>query len=68
MATGSGLPLHKEYWRWIKGLYKVTFNCTPPPAWVTLERITADRIDLYLQVPPPGGGIPVYIYPFQVEE
>ena len=52
----------------MKGRYRAAVDRVSPPASVTLERITAERIDLYLQVPPPGGGIPVYIYPFQVEE
>ena len=38
----------------------------PTPAWVNLERITAERMDLYRQVPPSGENIFVSIEPFQV--
>ena len=38
----------------------------PPPAQVTLERITAERVALYSYIPPPGENIPVTIQPFLV--
>ena len=40
----------------------------PPPARVKLERITAERVDLYRYVPPPGSNIPIYVEPFPVED
>ena len=40
----------------------------PPPARFTLEWITAERVDLYSYVPPPGDNIPVSIDPFPVED
>ena len=49
-------PLHKEAWH---GML---------PVWVTLERITAERVKLYFQVQPPGDRIPLSVNPFQVED
>ena len=43
-------------------------NCTSLPAWVTLEYITAERVDLYRHIPPPGENIPVSVEPFPVED
>ena len=37
----------KEAWRRLKGWYKAAVNRAPPPARATLERITAERVDLY---------------------
>ena len=37
------------------------------PARVTLERITAKRVDLYSYVPPLGENIPVSVYTFLVD-
>ena len=33
-----------------------------------LKRITAERVALYIRVPPPGDSIPVEIEPFDVED
>ena len=55
---GSYPPLHLEYWHQIKGWYQDAFNCAPPPAWVTLEWITAERLELYRYFPPPGDEYP----------
>ena len=52
----------------MKGCYKAAVNCTPSPAQVTHEQITAERVDLYRQVQPLGENISVPIYPFQVKE
>ena len=41
-STGSGSPLQKEAWHWMKGLYKAMVDCVPLPTRVTLERITKD--------------------------
>ena len=58
----------KEAWRWLKGWYKAAVNRAPPPARATLERITADRVDLYSYVPPPGENIPVTIILADVDD
>ena len=39
-----------------------------PPAWVTLERITAERVELYSYVPPPGTNTPISMQPFPVDD
>ena len=40
----------------------------PLPARVTLERITAERVELYSNVPPPGTNIPISVQPFPVDD
>ena len=65
---GADPPLHKESWHRMKGRYKAAVDHVPPPDQVTLERIMAEPVDLYCQVPPPGEKIPVSVEPFQVEE
>ena len=35
---------------------------------VNLKQITAERVDMYRQVLPPGENIPVSVEPFQVED
>ena len=64
---GSDPPLHREDWQRIKGWYKAVVNCAPPPAWVTLEQITVERVGLYSYVPPPGTKIPISAEPLPVE-
>ena len=54
---GGDPPNAKEAWRRMKGWYKAAVNRAPPPARATLERITAERIELYSQVPSPGDNI-----------
>ena len=56
---GSDPPLHWEAWHWIKGWYRAAFDRALTPAWVTLERITAERADLYSYIPSPGENIPI---------
>ena len=43
-------------------------NHAPPPAQVTLEQITADCVDLYRHIPPPGDNTPISVEPFPVED
>ena len=64
---GVDPPLHKEAWHRMKGWYKAAVKCAPPPARVTLKRITAEHVDLYSHVPPLGENIPVSVEPLQVE-
>ena len=52
----------------MKGWYWSAVDRVPPPAWVTLKWITAERLDLYSYVPPPGENIPVSVEPFPVED
>ena len=52
----------------MKGWYKAVVNRAPPPARATLERITAERVELYSYVPPPGENIPVTVTPSDVDD
>ena len=58
---GGDPPNPKEAWIRLKGWYKAAVNRAQPPAQATLERITAERVDLYSYVPSPGGNIPVTV-------
>ena len=65
---GGYPPNSKEAWRRLKGWYKAVVNRSPPPARATLERITAERVDLYSYVPPPGENILVTVTPEDVDD
>ena len=52
----------------MKGWYKAAANRGPPPARATLDRITAERVELYSQVPSPGENIPVTVNPSEIDE
>ena len=65
---GGDPPNVKEAWRRMKGWYKAAFNRAPPPAQATLERITAERVELYIHDPPPGDNIPVIVTPPDVDD
>ena len=61
-------PLHREAWHRMKWWHLSAVDRAPPTARVTLERITAEQVDLYCYIPPPGENIPVSVEPFLVEE
>ena len=65
---GGDPPNAKEAWRSMKGWYKSAVNRAPPPARATLERITAERVELYSYVPPPEENIPVTVTPSDVDD
>ena len=65
---GSDSPLQREACHRIKRWYKDAFDRAPPPAWVTLDRITAERVELYSYVPPPRTNIPISGQPFPVDD
>ena len=44
---GSDPPLHQEAWHRIKGWYKAAVDRALTPAWITLKRITGERVELY---------------------
>ena len=64
---GEEPPNQREEWRRLKGWYKAAVNRAPPPARATLERITAERVDLYSYVPSLGENILVTVIPAQVD-
>ena len=47
-------PLKREAWHRLKGWYWAAIDRAPPLAWVTLEQIREERVDLYSYGPPPG--------------
>ena len=61
-------PNAKEAWRRMKGWYQATAKRGPPPARDTLERITAERTELYSRVPSPGENIPVTVEPEIIDD
>ena len=65
---GSDTALNREAWHHIKGWYQATVNRAPPPARVTLERITAERVELYSYNPPLGANIPISMEPLPVDD
>ena len=65
---GSDPPLHREACNRIKEWYKAMVERAPPPARVTLEQVTLERVELYIYVPPPGTNIPIYVQPFPVDD
>ena len=52
----------------MKGWYWSAVNCAMLSAWVTLEQITEEKVDLYSYVPPPGENIPISVDTFTVED
>ena len=65
---GEDPPNAKEEWRRLKGWYKAAVNRAPPPTRATLERITAEWVNLYSYVPSPGENIPVTVAPAEVND
>ena len=65
---GEDPPNSKEAWRRMKGWYRAAANRGPPPARATLERITAERVELYSLVPSPGDNIPVNVKLYEIDD
>ena len=65
---GEDLLNPKEACRRLKGWYKAVVNQAPPPARATLERITAEWVDLYRYVSSLGENIPVTIARAEVND
>ena len=65
---GEDPPNAKEAWRRMKGWYQAAAKRGPPPARATLERITAERTDLYSHIPSPGENIPVTVEPAEIDD
>ena len=61
-------PNTKEAWRWMKRWYKAAVNRDPPPARATLERITAEPVELYSHFPPPRENISVTVTPSEIDD
>ena len=65
---GEDPPNVKEAWRWMKGWYRAAANRGPPPARDTLERIMAERVELYSQLTSPGDNILVTVKPAEIND
>ena len=52
----------------IRGWYRAAVDHAPPPAQVTLERITKDCVELYSYIPPSGDNISTAVTPDHVDE
>ena len=65
---GLDPPLQHEVWHRVKGWYWAAVHCAPPPAQVTLERITAEQVDLYCYVPPLRDNISISVDSFPAED
>ena len=68
MLIVSDPLLHREAWHRMKGWYRAVVDHVPPPARVTLEWITMEKVDLYIYIPPPGENISVSVEPLPVED
>ena len=64
---GADPPMPREARHRLKVWYKAVVDRAPPPARAALERITAERVDLYSYVPSPGTNIPVTVRPVPVD-
>ena len=65
---GSDPQLHREVCHLIKGWHWDAANRATPPPRVSLERIMAERVELYSYIPPPGANIPISVEPFPVDD
>ena len=65
---GLDPPHHREAWHRLEGWYQAAVNRDPPPAGVNLDWITAERVDLYSYVPPPGEHFSIYMEPLLVDD
>ena len=65
---GSDPQLHQEAWYQLKVWYPAAVEHAQPFARVNLEHITAERVNLYILVPPPEANIPVSVEPFSVDD
>ena len=58
---GADLSLYQESRHQVKGWYWAAVDRELPLSQVTLEWITAEPVDLYCQIPPPGENIPASV-------
>ena len=64
----SDPPLVKEAWRWMQGWYKTAYNLPPPPVCISLAHITAEQVEVYRKVPPPGDNMTIETSPFSIDD
>ena len=51
----------KEAWRCLKGWYKAASDAAPAASQLSLAAQTAERVDLYRKVPPPGDPLLIHV-------
>ena len=65
---GWNPPLHRKAWHRLKGWHWATFDRDPPPARVTLERITTYQVEHYSYIAPLGENIPISVKPLPLDD
>ena len=60
--------LVKEVWLRMQGWYNMAYKYPPPPARITLARITKEQVEIYRRVPPPGYRITIEMVPFAIDD
>ena len=63
----SDLPLINETWYQMRVWYNMATNHPPPPAYVALEQITAECMEIYRWLPYTRDIIPVEIDPLPID-
>ena len=64
-------PLPLKAWRRMQGWHRAAVEHTPPPDQITLNHITADRVELYCAIPPlppPGDNTPLSVKPSHIDD
>ena len=61
-------PIPCKAWRRMRGWYRAAVDHALPPAQITLERITAERVEIYRVVSPPGENIPTSVEPNHIDD
>jgi hypothetical protein len=58
----------KEAWRCLKGWYTAASDRLPKPCHASMDKQTAEIVELYRKVPPPGDPIPINVEPFDLDD
>ena len=58
----------KDAWSVAKRWYRLASETAPKPCYHSLEKQTAERVDLYQNVVSPGDDIPIHVEPFEIRD
>ena len=58
----------QEGWNVAKRWYRAASDVAPKPCYESMEKQTAERVELYGKVEPPGDSIPINVDPYNVED
>ena len=58
----------KEAWCGLKGWYSAVEEKAPKPCYLSMEKQTKERVELYEKIEPPGDPIPINIDPFEIND